>query len=273
MRTQDELDEYVTRLIEDRRSRPADDLLTALIAAEEDGDRLSPSELVSMVEAVIVGGTDTTRNQLGCTVALFAEPPRPVGAAGRAAGARGPRRRGVHALPGRHPGHRPLRVRGHRVPRRRVPRRHLRLPELHRRQLRPERVRRPPRVRHHGSRRPPRRSSPSAAASTTASAPPSPGPSSRRRCPSWPGGCPTWPWTATSRGSRRPSASGARCACPSASRRPEPLPAGRAGAQDERDGSGRTAVSPVSRGRPGGGTALLTMRMASAWPRARDCSR
>ena len=75
MRTQDELDEYVTRLIEDRRSRPADDLLTALIAAEEDGDRLSPSELVSMVEAVIVGGTDTTRNQLGCTVALFASHP------------------------------------------------------------------------------------------------------------------------------------------------------------------------------------------------------
>jgi cytochrome P450 len=75
MRTQDELDEYVTRLIEDRRSRPADDLLTALIAAEEDGDRLSPSELVSTVEAVIVGGTDTTRNQLGCTVALFANHP------------------------------------------------------------------------------------------------------------------------------------------------------------------------------------------------------
>jgi len=75
MRTQDELDEYVTQLIQDRRSRPADDLLTALIAAEEDGDRLSPSELVSMVEAVIVGGTDTTRNQLGCTVALFANHP------------------------------------------------------------------------------------------------------------------------------------------------------------------------------------------------------
>jgi cytochrome P450 len=75
MRAQDELDEYVSRLIDERRSRPADDLLTALIAAEEDGDRLSPSELVSMVEAVIVGGTDTTRNQLGCTVALLARHP------------------------------------------------------------------------------------------------------------------------------------------------------------------------------------------------------
>jgi cytochrome P450 len=75
MRTQDELDEYVLQLIDERRSRPAEDLLTALIAAEEDGDRLGAGELVSMVEAVIVGGTDTTRNQLGCTVALFAGHP------------------------------------------------------------------------------------------------------------------------------------------------------------------------------------------------------
>ena len=75
LRTQDELDEYVGALIEERRDRPADDLLTALIAAEEEGDRLNHAELVSMVEAVIVGGTDTTRNQLGCTVALFARHP------------------------------------------------------------------------------------------------------------------------------------------------------------------------------------------------------
>ena len=57
------------------RSKPADDLLTDLIAAEEAGDKLSTEELVMMVEAVIVGGTDTTRNQLGCAVALFAEHP------------------------------------------------------------------------------------------------------------------------------------------------------------------------------------------------------
>ena len=75
MKAQDELDEYVGGLIEERRHRPADDLLTALIAAEEDGERLSHDELVMMVEAVIVGGTDTTRNQLGCTVALFTQHP------------------------------------------------------------------------------------------------------------------------------------------------------------------------------------------------------
>jgi cytochrome P450 len=75
LRTQDELDSYVGRLIEERRHRPADDLLTALIGAEEAGDRLSHEELVTMVEAVIVGGTDTTRNQLACTVAVLAEHP------------------------------------------------------------------------------------------------------------------------------------------------------------------------------------------------------
>jgi cytochrome P450 len=72
---QEELDEYTRGLIAERRTRPAEDLITDLIAAEEEGDRLSNDELVMMVEAVIVGGTDTTRNQLGCTVALFTEYP------------------------------------------------------------------------------------------------------------------------------------------------------------------------------------------------------
>ncbi len=75
MRAQDELDEYVRGLIAARRAKPADDLITALIAAEEAGDRLDTAELVAMVGAVIVGGTDTTRNQLGCSVALFAQHP------------------------------------------------------------------------------------------------------------------------------------------------------------------------------------------------------
>ncbi len=75
MAAQDELDAYTRELIADRRHRPADDLITSLIAAEEEGDRLSTDELVMMVEAVIVGGTDTTRNQLGCSVALFANHP------------------------------------------------------------------------------------------------------------------------------------------------------------------------------------------------------
>ena len=75
MAAQDELDEYTRGLIAERRSVPLDDLLTDLISAEEAGDKLSTEELVMMVEAVIVGGTDTTRNQLGLALALFAEHP------------------------------------------------------------------------------------------------------------------------------------------------------------------------------------------------------
>jgi cytochrome P450 len=75
MQAQDELGEYAHDLIQERRQRPADDLMTALIQAEEAGDRLSTEELQTMVEAVLVAGTDTTRNQLGCAVAVFAEHP------------------------------------------------------------------------------------------------------------------------------------------------------------------------------------------------------
>ena len=75
MAARDALDEYVGALIERRRSSPGDDLLTAMIAAESQGDRLSSEELLMMAQAVLVAGTDTTRNQLACAVALFADHP------------------------------------------------------------------------------------------------------------------------------------------------------------------------------------------------------
>jgi cytochrome P450 len=75
IRAQDELDEYVSELVEQRRSSPRDDLISALIAAEEQSDRLSHDELLMMCEAVLMAGTDTTRNQLGCSISLFAAHP------------------------------------------------------------------------------------------------------------------------------------------------------------------------------------------------------
>lgn len=74
-KAREHLDDYVGALIEERRAAPRDDLLSALIAAEEAGDRLSSDELLSMAQAVLVAGTDTTRNQLGCIIALFAQHP------------------------------------------------------------------------------------------------------------------------------------------------------------------------------------------------------
>src|SRR3546814_12085137 len=76
------LDGYVRAMVEERRHRHADDLLSHMIAVEEEGDRLSTDELVMMTEAVLMAGTDTTRNQLACSIALFADHPhqwaRPV---------------------------------------------------------------------------------------------------------------------------------------------------------------------------------------------------
>lgn len=70
-----ELDVYVRAMIAERRNAPADDLLTRLITAEEEGDRMSTDELVMMVAAVLMAGTDTTRNQLACSVALLVQNP------------------------------------------------------------------------------------------------------------------------------------------------------------------------------------------------------
>ena len=53
---------YVLELIAERRRNPADDLLTALVQAEEGGDRLDSDELVAMVVQLIFAGHETTRN-------------------------------------------------------------------------------------------------------------------------------------------------------------------------------------------------------------------
>jgi cytochrome P450 len=80
-----------------------------------------------MVEAVIVGGTDTTRNQLGCTVALFAEHPEQWALLAEQPELGSTGRRGVDALLRRHPRHGAVRQHRHRVPRRAVPGRHARV--------------------------------------------------------------------------------------------------------------------------------------------------
>lgn len=48
-------------LLEERRSRPTDDLLTALVQAEVDGERLTDVEIASFVNLLMIAGTDTTR--------------------------------------------------------------------------------------------------------------------------------------------------------------------------------------------------------------------
>ncbi len=66
---------YCLALIDERRRHPGGDLLSQLIDVEASGDRLSSDELVSLVQAIIAAGTDTTRNQLATMMALVAREP------------------------------------------------------------------------------------------------------------------------------------------------------------------------------------------------------
>jgi cytochrome P450 len=58
-----------------RRQSPSDDLISTLIAARYEGDRLSDDELVNLVLNVLVGGVDTSQSQLAHGIRLFAEHP------------------------------------------------------------------------------------------------------------------------------------------------------------------------------------------------------
>jgi pimeloyl-[acyl-carrier protein] synthase len=72
-----ELTHYLRAHIEARRAAPDDSLLSQLIAAEEEGDRLSLEELVSTALLLLVAGFETTVNLIGNGVAaLLAEPGR-----------------------------------------------------------------------------------------------------------------------------------------------------------------------------------------------------
>jgi cytochrome P450 len=63
---------YVEALLKRRAAEPADDLISALLAAEAEGDRLSHPECVNLVMNVIAGGIDTTQSQLSHALRLFA---------------------------------------------------------------------------------------------------------------------------------------------------------------------------------------------------------
>ena len=60
-----EQQEYFLGLIEERRRQPTDDLMTVLVQAEEEGDRLSEEELVANIILLFGAGHETTVNLIG----------------------------------------------------------------------------------------------------------------------------------------------------------------------------------------------------------------
>jgi cytochrome P450 len=71
----DEFDEYLQELIARRRQDLSDDVISDLVRAEDEGDRLTHEELINLALILLNGGTDTTRNQLAAAVQAFCDHP------------------------------------------------------------------------------------------------------------------------------------------------------------------------------------------------------
>ena len=64
-RASKELFEYFEGIMEQRRREPQDDMITALMNAEEEGDKLTHEELLGTLMLLLVAGNETTRNLIG----------------------------------------------------------------------------------------------------------------------------------------------------------------------------------------------------------------
>jgi cytochrome P450 PksS len=65
----------IRKLVAERRRDPRDDLITALVQAEEAGDKLSEPELVATIALLLVAGYETTVNLIGSGALTFIQHP------------------------------------------------------------------------------------------------------------------------------------------------------------------------------------------------------
>jgi len=67
--------QYLRQLVAEKRAKPGEDLLSGLVVAEAEGDKLTEEELLSMMFLLIVAGHETTVNLItNGTLALFKHP-------------------------------------------------------------------------------------------------------------------------------------------------------------------------------------------------------
>src|SRR5204862_1161061 len=70
-----EMRAFLPDLIAQRRAAHQDDLLTRLVEAEVDGERLTPAEVLGFVQLLLVGGQETTANLINNAILCFIEYP------------------------------------------------------------------------------------------------------------------------------------------------------------------------------------------------------
>lgn len=73
-----DMTEYFLGMIEERRRRPGNDLISKLLEAEIDGQHLSVIELLGFCALLLVAGNETTTNLIGNAVLCFSENPGTV---------------------------------------------------------------------------------------------------------------------------------------------------------------------------------------------------
>src|SRR5947209_19142375 len=54
--------EYASRVVTERRAKPADDLISILVNAEIDGERLTDEDVIGETLLILIGGDETTRH-------------------------------------------------------------------------------------------------------------------------------------------------------------------------------------------------------------------
>lgn len=69
----EEMREYFTRMTEERRRHPRNDLITGLVEAEQDGERLTFPDLLQMLILLLVAGNETTTNLISNAMLSFME--------------------------------------------------------------------------------------------------------------------------------------------------------------------------------------------------------
>ena len=70
-----ELAAYLASIFDEKRKNPADDLMSALLAAEIDGQRLNQAELVGFAVLLLIAGNETTTNLISSAAILLDEHP------------------------------------------------------------------------------------------------------------------------------------------------------------------------------------------------------
>jgi cytochrome P450 len=70
-----EMQVYLAGLLEERRTAPRDDLLTRLVEAEVDGERLTETEILDFFVLLLVAGSETTTNLISNAILSFIEHP------------------------------------------------------------------------------------------------------------------------------------------------------------------------------------------------------